>query len=68
MSTEQSRDRVWDVKLYWADERGTFESGANTVFSAGTSPMWIIEEVARWRGVDLAKCTSIKVTSVEIDR
>lgn len=50
----------WEVKLWWRDARGDFESGANTMFDADMGPMDIIREVAEWRGVDLAKCHTVE--------
>lgn len=51
--------QVWDVQFWWRDDRGTVSSGANSSWPVGTSPMEVILEVARWRGVRLSECHSV---------
>lgn len=49
--------------MYWNDVRGSFEAGADAGFPIAMGPMRVIEEVARWRGVDLATCLSVEATA-----
>lgn len=51
---------AWNVRFYWEDGRGQVESGASTAFPESASALDVIIEIAKWRGVDLTKCTSIE--------
>ncbi len=59
--------RSWSVRMYWQDARGSFEAGADAAFPSTMGPMPIIEEVARWRGVNLATCKSVEAKHVGDD-
>jgi hypothetical protein len=58
------KQRCWVVKLWWRDPvRGSFESGANSAWPEGTSPMDVIREVAEWRHVDLSICHTVEAVA-----
>lgn len=55
---------TWKIRLMFRDARGLFEAGADTGLPVTMSIVEAIQEVARWRSVDLAICTSIEASII----
>lgn len=55
-----SKQRIWDVKLWFRDGRGVCEAGANSSWPAEWGPMQVIADVAKWRRVDLEACHEVE--------
>lgn len=62
----KQRQISWNVKMWWSEPGGSFESGANVMLDENMGALEVITEVARLRGVDLAKCHSIEARQTGI--
>lgn len=59
--------QAWEISLIWSDgHRGTYERGRCNSWPVGTSPLQVLEDVARdpSNGCDLEICTSIEIRQV----
>lgn len=56
--------QTWEVKCWWHDGRGLCESGANSAWKVGTTPLEVLKDVCSWRGIRIDQCHDVSVCQV----
>jgi hypothetical protein len=56
--------QCWQVTVWYRDSRGLCETGANSSWPLGTSPVKVLADVCEWRGINIDACHDVSVRQI----